>query len=239
MQARKPITPDVERCVNPAVPLLSVVDVPVFSIPRIGAIVANLPLERGRAVEADLERLRRMPLVRGVRRLIQSQPDPAFCLLASFIEAVNLLPKFGFSFDICIYHHQFANTLEFVRQCPDVQFILDHIGKPGIKAGLSEPWRSHMRELAAQPNVMCKISGVATEADHENWTTAQLRPYIAHAIETFGFDRVMFGGDWPVSTLAVAYPEWVAIVEEVVAGCSEDELTKLFRDNARRFYRLA
>ena len=206
--------------------------------PRIGAIVANLPLERGGAIEADLERLGEIPLVHGVRRLIQSQANPEFCLQPSFIEGVNLLPKYGFSFDICIVHRQFANTLQFVKQCPNVAFVLDHIGKPGVKAGELDPWRDHMRELASYPNVRCKISGVATEADHGAWTKAQLRPYIDHAIETFGFDRVMFGGDWPVSTLAVDYPQWLGIVEEAVAGCSEDEVKKLFRDNARAFYRL-
>ncbi len=206
--------------------------------PRIKAIVANLPLEGGAAIEGDLARLAEIPLVRGVRRLIQSQPDPQFCLKPSFIEGVNLLPKYGFSFDICIYHPQFANALTFARQCPDVAFVLDHIGKPGIKAGEMEPWRSHMRALAEMPNVMCKISGVATEADHATWTEDDLRPYIDHAIETFGFDRVMFGGDWPVATLAIDYPRWVGIVENAVAGCSQDELRKLFRDNARSFYRL-
>lgn len=205
--------------------------------PRIRAIVANLPLENGAAIEPDLQQLRDIPLVRGVRRLIQSR-DLEFCLQPGFIEAVNLLPAFGFSFDVCIYHHQFANALRFVDQCSDVAFVLDHIGKPGVKDGTMDPWRDHMRELAAHPNIMCKISGVATEADHDNWTPEQLRPYIDHAIETFGFDRVMFGGDWPVATLAVDYPRWVAIVEDAVAGCAPDEVANLFRDNARRFYRL-
>ncbi len=205
--------------------------------PRIKAIVANLPLEGGAAIESDLARLAEIPLVRGVRRLIQSQADPEFCLQPSFIEGVNLLPKYGFSFDICIYHPQFANTLAFARQCPDVAFVLDHIGKPGIKAGEMEPWHSHMRELAEMPNVMCKISGATTEADHDTWTEDDLRPYLDHAIRTFGFDRVMFGGDWPVATLATDYPRWVRTVENAVAGCSQTELQKLFRDNARSFYR--
>ena len=206
--------------------------------PRIRAIVANLPLERGAAIEPDLERLRAIPLVRGVRRLIQSQPDPEFCLQPAFVEAVNALPSYGFSFDICIRHPQFANTLKFVDQCPGVDFVLDHIGKPGIVDGLADPWRDHMRELAGHPNVMCKISGVATEADHRNWTPDQLKPYIEHAIDCFGFDRVMFGGDWPVATLAIDYPRWVAIVEDTVAGSDPADVAKLFRDNARRFYRL-
>jgi L-fuconolactonase len=125
-----------------------------------------------------------------------------------------------------------------VERCPDVRFVLDHIGKPAIKAGISDPWRQHMKELAGHQNVFCKISGVANEADHKSWTREQLTPYIAHAIECFGFDRSMYGGDWHVMELAIAYPEWVAIVDGVVAGASESEKRKLFRDTATHFYRL-
>jgi L-fuconolactonase len=130
------------------------------------------------------------------------------------------------------------SALRMVRQCPEVRFVLDHIGKPGIKASLFEPWRQHLRELASMPNVVCKISGVATEADHKTWTREQLRPYIEHAIESFGFDRIMFGGDWHVSELAMTYPEWVEIVAWVVEDCTPEEKRKLFRDNAVGIYRL-
>ncbi|HEY3145658.1 MAG TPA: amidohydrolase family protein, partial [Dongiaceae bacterium] len=141
-------------------------------------------------------------------------------------------------FDICIFHHHLPNAIKMVRQCPEVRFVLDHIGKPGIKAGLTDPWRQHLKELAALPNVTCKISGVSTEADHKNWTREQLRPYIAHTIDAFGFDRVMYGGDWHVLELAGTYPQWVEIVDWVVEGASAAEKRKLFRDNAIRDYRL-
>lgn len=206
--------------------------------PRLQGMVASLPLERGPAVESEMEMLAQHRIVRGVRRLIQNQPDPDYVLQRPFIEAVTLLPRYGFSFDICIFHHQMANTIRFVQKCPEVQFVLDHIGKPGIKAGLLDPWRKELRALAAMPNVHCKISGVATEADHANWTRDQLRPYIEHAIDCFGFERVMFGGDWPVVELAGSYPDWVAIVDGVTNGCTEAERRRLFRDNAVRFYRL-
>jgi L-fuconolactonase len=125
-----------------------------------------------------------------------------------------------------------------VRQCPEARFVLDHIGKPAIRDGLHEPWRQHMRELAAFENVGCKISGVATEADHKNWTRKQLKPYIDHAIEVFGFDRVMYGGDWHVQELAIGFVEWIDLIEWVIEGASAEEKRKLFRDNAIRFYRL-
>ena len=206
--------------------------------PRLTGMVAALPLERGEAIEPELEQLARHKILKAVRRLIQNQPDSDFCVRPDFIAGLKLLPRHDLAFDICVYHHQLPNVLHMVRKCPEVRFVLDHIGKPGIKAGLIDPWRQHMRELAAMPNVVCKISGVATEADHKKWTREQLRPYIEHAIESFGFDRIMFGGDWHVSELATTYPEWVGIVAWVVEDCTPQEQRKLFRDNAINSYRL-
>jgi L-fuconolactonase len=205
---------------------------------RIGAIVASLPMEKGKAIEPDLDKLRRLPHLRGVRRLIQSEPDPDFCLRPDFIEALGLLAAHDLSFDICIYHHQMPSVIKLVRRCPNMRFVLDHIGKPGIKAGLFEPWKRHIRELAAFPNVHCKISGVMTEADHRNWTREQLKPYILHAMDAFGFDRIMFGGDWHVCELAGSFPQWVDIVDWVTEGATADEKRKLFRGNVTRFYKL-
>jgi predicted TIM-barrel fold metal-dependent hydrolase len=153
--------------------------------PRVLGAVACLPLERGAAIEPEMARLAGLKTVRGVRRLIQNQPDPDFALKPGFLEAIRLLPKYNLSFDVCILHHQLPNALKLVAQCPDVAFVLDHIAKPGIKAGLSEPWRGHIREMAALPNVVCKLSGVTTEADHETWTREQLRPYVDHVIDMF------------------------------------------------------
>jgi len=205
---------------------------------RLKGCVAALPLEQGAKLEADIEKLSSLPVVRGIRRLIQNQSDPEFVLRPDVIAATKLLPKYNLSFDICIYHHQFGNVIEFVRRCPEVSFILDHIGKPGIRDGLTEPWKRHIRELSQIPNVMCKLSGVTTEADHENWTRDQLRPYIDHVIDSFGFNRVMYGGDWPVSELAGKYTDWIGVLDWATAGCTPEEKRKLFRDNGIRAYRL-
>jgi L-fuconolactonase len=178
-------------------------------------------------------------VARGVRRLIQNQPDPEFVLRSDVIAATKLLPKYNLSFDLCIFHHQLKNTIAYVRACPDVFFIMDHIAKPGIKAGLVEPWEADMRELASLPNVVCKLSGVTTEADHDHWTPAQLKPYIDHVIDVFGFDRLMYGGDWPVSELAGPYTAWLDVLDNITASCSDSERRKLFRENAQKFYRLA
>ena len=206
--------------------------------PRIGGMVAHLPVERGEAIEPELIALERHKALRGIRRLIQDERDPSMCVEPGFIAGVRLLGRHGLSFDICIRHWQMVYAIELVRRCPEVQFVLDHIGKPDIRRGLREPWWSQMRALASLPNVACKISGVATEADHRNWTKDQLKPYVAHAIDCFGFDRAMFGSDWTVMELATRYPDWVALVDETIAGASAAEKRKLYRDNAIRIYRL-
>ena len=112
------------------------------------------------------------------------------------------------------------NTLKMMRACPEVAFVLDHIGKPGIKMGLLDPWRQHVREMAALRNVVCKLSGITTEADHKSWNRDQLRPSIDHVIECFGPDRILYGGDWPVSELAGSYLQWLATLDWATAGFS-------------------
>src|SRR5580698_1753714 len=157
----------------------------------LGAVVC-LPFEHGGRIEPEIARVAKLKTVRGVRRLIQNQPDPEFMLKAAFLEALRLLPKYNLSFDACIFHPQAANTLTMMRQCPEVTFVLDHIGKPGIRAGLIiDPWRTHIREMAALPNVVCKLSGVTTEAEHKSWTREQRRPFLDHVIACFGPDRIL------------------------------------------------
>lgn len=206
--------------------------------PRLAGIVAHAPLEKGAAVEADLEALAALPAVRGIRRLIETERDPSFVLAPGFLEAVRLLPRFGFTFDICVKHWAMVYAIELARRCPEVTFVLDHIGKPDIRNGLRSPWWNQIADLAALPNVLCKVSGVVTEADHANWTAEQVKPYVARAIEVFGFERCMYGSDWTVSEQTHAYPDWVAILDEVVAGASEGERQALYRETAIRTYRL-
>jgi len=204
---------------------------------RLQGIVASAAIEQGKAVTAELECYKQHSLVKGIRRLIQSESID-FCLQPSFLEGLRRLPELDYTFDICISHQQLSNVISMVRQCPDVRFILDHIGKPDIKNQTFEPWKTELAELAELPNVHCKLSGMATEADHRQWTRDDLRPYVDHVVDTFGFDRLVFGGDWFVATLAIEYPEWVGTVDWALSGCSENELGKLYRENARAFYKL-
>jgi L-fuconolactonase len=125
-----------------------------------------------------------------------------------------------------------------VDACPDVQFVLDHIGKPDIKNQVFDPWKSDIRSLAERENVTCKISGMVTEADHANWKPEDLAPYILHVIDCFGFDRVVHGGDWFVMTLAAEYPQWIDVLDRTLDGCSEADLRKFYVENADRVYGL-
>lgn len=205
---------------------------------RIQGMVPWAPLEKGDAARPELEHLAANPLVKGIRRIIQFEPDVEFCLRPDFIRGVQALPDYGLSFELCINPTQMANTIKLVEQCPQVQFILDHIGKPDIKRQVFEPWKTEIKQLSVFPNVWCKVSGLVTEADHKQWTRDDLKPYIDHVIACFGFDRVMYGGDWPVAYQATAYPRWVETLAWAVQDCSDHELRRLFHDNAVEFYRL-
>jgi L-fuconolactonase len=206
--------------------------------PRLCGMIAHAPLEKGAAVEADIVALKRNSSLRGIRRLIETERDPSFCLESGFIDGVRLLTKYQLSFDICTKHWGLVYAIELARRCPEVTFILDHIGKPDIRNGLREPWSTQIRELAKLPNVVCKISGVITEADHRNWKKDDIKPYIVHVIEAFGFHRVMYGSDWTVAELTHNYPDFVSILDEIVAGASLEEKRGLYRNTAIRVYRL-
>jgi L-fuconolactonase len=207
--------------------------------PRIQGMVLWAPLEYGERSRAFLEELVAIsPRVRGIRRIIQFEPDLEFCLRPDFVRGVQILPEYGLSFDICIDHRHLANTIRFVEQCPGTSFILDHIAKPDIRNRMLDPWRQGIRDLASFPNVICKVSGLVVEADREHWTKADLAPFLEHVLESFGEDRVAFGGDWPVVLGGASLRRWIDTLDEMTAGLSAEAKRKLWAENARRFYRL-
>jgi L-fuconolactonase len=207
--------------------------------PLVAGIVAFAPIEDGATVGTYLDALLQVdPRIKGIRRLIQSETDPEFQVRPGFLEGLRLLPRYGLSFDICIRHDQLARSIQMVRACPDVPFVLDHLGKPNVKAAQLEPWRDQIAELAELPNVVCKVSGLVTEADHTHWSVADLKPYVLHVLEAFGEDRVLFGGDWPVVTMAASYRQWVTSLDQLTSQLSPGARQKLWAANARRVYRL-
>ena len=208
--------------------------------PRIMAIVPMAPLEKGKHAEPVLSDMAQFhPAVKGIRRIVEFDADPrALMLSTGFIEGVNLLEKFGMHFEINVNYRQMQIVREFVRHIPHVPMILDHCGKPGIATGAIQQYRSDIKELAKHPNLWIKLSDLPVEADHASWTEADLRPYIDATIETFGIERIIFAGDYPVCLQATTLPRWVETLDIALAGMPQADLRKFYRDNANRFYRL-
>jgi predicted TIM-barrel fold metal-dependent hydrolase/L-rhamnose mutarotase len=203
--------------------------------PRVSGAIAAARPERF-DFPLHLERLAAKKGVKGIRRLLQSEPDE---LSASDLFASNLrrLTAHDLGFDLCIRADQLPLARALAAKCPDVQFILDHCGNPQIAKGDLGPWRQHIRELAELPNVAAKVSGIIPHAP-KGWTVDDLRPAVEHIIESFGWDRVVWGSDHPVYTLNGTLTQWVEATREIVAGASAGEQSKLFYRNAERIYRL-
>jgi predicted TIM-barrel fold metal-dependent hydrolase len=202
----------------------------------IAGIVASARPER-EGFRDHLEQLVRLKKVRGIRRVLHTQPDD-LPQRAGFGENLNLLPDFGLSFDLCVLARQLPQAIALVRRCPKVSFILDHCGVPDIRSGAMDPWRAHISDLADFPNVVCKISGLVAYADPKTLTPDVLKPWFEHVVSRFGWDRLVWGGDWPVCTLSTSLAEWVRATRELTQAASESDRARLFHANASRVYRL-
>jgi L-fuconolactonase len=205
--------------------------------PFILGVVGWLPLSDPN-VEVLLACYSADPLFRGVRHVVQDEPDPAFLERNPFNAGISLLHTYGLSYDILVFEHQLPAAIPFVDRHPDTNFILDHIAKPRIRDRELEPWASNLRALAKRPNVWCKLSGLVTEADLRHWTTDDLRPYVETVLEAFSPSRVMFGSDWPVCLLASPYGRWIETVKELLSGLSDHERNRIFSGTAVEAYRL-
>ena len=201
----------------------------------VGMVASGRPEREGFA--EHLDQLAELPTLRGVRRVLHTQPDE-LSRSDLFAKNVQRLAARRLTFDLCLLARQLPIGIELVRRCPDVMFVLDHCGVPDVKQRALDPWREHIAQFAACPNVVCKISGLVAYADPQTWTVADLRPFVEHVIETFGWDRVVWGGDWPVCTLSATLAEWVNATRELVSGASETERSALFHRNAERIYRV-
>ena len=204
--------------------------------PRIKGIVAYAPMEQGIAVKQILDILAANKFVKGIRRMYDD--DPAICCSSPFIEALNLLPSYGFSFDVSIQPHAVQHTIKMIQHCPDTLFIIDHLAKPDIRNNALEQFKKDINALAAFPNTVAKISGLPVETDMSNWNAETVIPYILFALNSFGEDRLMFGGDWPVVTLAGTYQKWISAVMEALLQCDMNTQQKIFYSNAEKFYKL-
>lgn len=204
---------------------------------RVAGIVAFASLTAPGELDRVLDALASRPSVKGVRHNIQGEP-PGFCTQPSFVEGVRKVGARGLTFDLCATHDQLPEVIQLVRACPDTRLVLDHCGKPAIRDGLLDPWRADIACLAECANVWCKLSGLVTEAAHTAWREPDLVPYASHVVEHFGTERVMYGSDWPVLTLAARYIDWFSFTERFTASWTDAERRRLYRDNASRAYAL-
>ena len=171
----------------------------------------------------------------GFRHILQAEPV-SFMEDPDFIFGLDQLAGLGYTYDLLIYWHQLDAAIELVRQLPDLSIVLDHIGKPDIRDGRILKWSKGLARLAECPNVFCKISGLATEAHWQYWKPDDLLPYLDLTFQLFGPERCMFGSDWPVSTLATTYEDWLDLALNYFKKFSPAEQTAILSDNCRRFY---
>lgn len=177
-------------------------------------------------------------ILKGVRHVIQGENDPQFMFRKDFNHGISLLKKHSLVYDILIVERQIPDAISFVDQHPDQVFVLDHIAKPLIHLNKMAPWKENIQKLARHENVNCKISGMVTEADYQNWTPSQLQPYFEVIMEAFGPNRLLFGSDWPVCLVATTYKNWVDVVQNSISSLSETEQIKIMGGNAVRIYQI-
>jgi L-fuconolactonase len=188
----------------------------------------------------DVDRPRAAPgghLLVGVRHQVEDEPDPDWLLRDDIQRGLGALAGAGLVYDLLVRAPQRPAAYTAARQLPDVRFVLDHAGKPAIAAGEWEPWASWLTNLAELPNVVCKLSGLVTEAARD-WTAGTIRPYAEHVLDRFGADRVMFGSDWPVCELAGSYADVLTLTQDLLSGASETERAAVLAGTAARVYGL-
>lgn len=193
---------------------------------------------RSNAIESELEVYDNVDVLKGFRHVVQGEPDHNFLLRTNFLKGIKALQAHNYTYDILIFPHQLGAALEFVKQFPNMRFVIDHIAKPYIKDGFYDGWAALMKALGKQENVYCKVSGIITEADFNSWTSEQINPYLELVFEAFGTDRIMFGSDWPVCLVAGNYSEVKQLITNFIADLSATEQANVMGQNAIEFYNL-
>lgn len=205
--------------------------------PFIRGVVGWVDLQSDR-VEEQLAELARHARFVGVRHVVQDEPDDNFMLRPAFQRGIGKLQQFNLAYDILVFPKQLPAAIRLVANFPEQRFVLDHIAKPPIAAGTLSPWREQLRELAAAPNVWCKVSGMVTEAEWLGWRADGFRPYLDVVFAAFGMERLMFGTDWPVCTLAGSYAQVHRLMDDYTSALTAEARAKFFGGNAADFYRL-
>ncbi len=203
----------------------------------IRGVVGWVPLADSKILEI-LDHYSGNAMFKGVRHVLQDEPDPDFMLGKDFNRGIRSLSAYNLVYEILIFEYHLPKTIEFVDRHPQQIFILNHIAKPRIKDNLVSPWKENLAKLALRDNVYCKISGLVTEANPDKWDEKQLLPYLEAVLESFGPQRLMFGSDWPVCLLASGYMSWLDVVRIFISTLSREEQSLILGKNALKVYQL-
>ncbi|QIL77629.1 amidohydrolase family protein [Hymenobacter sp. HDW8] len=193
---------------------------------------------RAENIEERLAYYNQFAKLKGFRHILQGETDRALMLRPEFRRGISALGQYGFTYDLLILPDQLVYATELAAAFPNQAFVLDHLAKPLIKAGELKPWRRDIQALAERENVLCKASGLLTEADWQRWQPADFRPYLDVVFDAFGPKRVLFGSDWPVCEVAGGYSRTIALMEDYLASFSPSEQAQFWGDNADSFYNL-
>ena len=192
----------------------------------------------GNDIEKQINEYASNPLLKGLRHVLQDEPDDSFILRPEFIKGISCLESAGLLYELLIYPRQIPNAIKLVGLFPSQEFVLDHCAKPNIRRGEIHEWAELLTQLASFPNVSCKVSGLVTEADWKSWKPNDIYPYLDVIWNAFGEDRIMIGSDWPVCLLAVSYPQALCLAEGFFEKFGDEVLNKLSSKNAFREYHL-
>ena len=191
-----------------------------------------------REIDAQLDELTVNPKFKGVRHLVESEPQDDWLVQPAVLSGLKRLASYGLSYDLLVHTRHLKYVPQVAESCPGLAFVIDHIAKPPIAKNEIKEWSEALKSLASYPNIHCKMSGLVTEANWTSWRTDDLRPYVEFALESFGVDRLMFGSDYPVCLLAASYDRVLESFQEILTNLSAVDREKIFSKNAANFYRL-
>ena len=205
--------------------------------PFIGGVVAWVDLTSP-DVGQMLDKLAPHPKLKGIRAVVQDEPDDDWLIRKDALRGLREVARHTLTYDVLVHPRHLKSVPVFAREVPTLRMVVDHIAKPLIADRQMEPWATDISAVASIPGIYCKISGMVTEADHANWKVDDLKPYVQHVVEGFGFDRIMFGSDWPVCLLAASYDQVLQAALDAIGPMTPEQRAKFLSGNARAFYRL-
>ena len=203
----------------------------------VAGVVAWVDVQSPR-VGDDLDSLLKYGPLVGIRHQVEDDPDDDWLVAEETIRGLRDIAARGLAYDMLVKPRHMKHVPAVADKVPELRMVIDHIAKPLIAEGITEPWASDMAEIANIPGVYCKVSGMVTEADHDSWKVDDLRPYVEHVREQFGMDKLMFGSDWPVCLLASSYQRVFEAAIQSIGAMTDQEQSSFLGGNAARFYRL-